>query len=44
MIIYLPDPQEIINTMEYQETMIPLSSEVLNAQPLAYNQARRLEL
>ncbi len=42
MIIYLPDPQEIINAMEYQATIqIPLSSGgFVNAQPLTYNQAR----
>ena len=42
MIIYLPDPQEIINAMEYQETIqIPLSSGgFVNARPLCYKQAR----
>ena len=42
MIIYLPDPQELINAMEFQATIqIPLSSGgFVTAQPLSYNQAR----
>ena len=42
MIIYLPDPQDIINAVEYRETVqIPLpSGGFVSAEPLAYNQAR----
>lgn len=42
MIIYLPDPQDIINAMEFQETIqIPLpSGGFVNAQPLDFQQAR----
>ncbi len=42
MIIFVPDPQEIINTIEYMKTVqiqLP-SGGFVNAEPLAYNQIR----
>lgn len=42
MIIYFPDPQEIINTIEYKKTVqiqLP-SGGFVNAEPLDYNQIR----
>ncbi|MFA7078238.1 MAG: YlzJ-like family protein [Syntrophomonas sp.] len=42
MIIFLPDPQELINTMEFKEVIqikLP-SGGLVNAEPLSYDQMR----
>lgn len=46
MIIYLPDPQELINAMEFKETIqikLP-SGGYVNAEPLSYNQLRVIDV
>jgi hypothetical protein len=46
MIIYFPDPQQLINSMESREVVqikLP-SGGYVNAEPLAYNQVRIIEV